>query len=280
MSEKFQRLAIDFIRKKSTGDFEKNNHAITINFHPDTVSASGLSVLGAIARDGEIKSQFETGTSNGGKSAFVGGDRWLWEQRAFGGAYDNADAKFRPKYGALNYAGHEAGASPRFGSSHFCLKPHVLSRCTFCYPDSYFEPKEFAIDECVKSLVDLADQANTDPLDIYVEAHIHGEILLERDVECLVLDPAYRSTEIEEYAKQLKVQVQWHAGFKLSIDVMKLYPEYRGQAVIDLARNIAIENQINPVILGQSVNHSNYDQQSIKKIWHYLARYGYNQQGA
>lgn len=56
--------------------------------------------------DGVYRNQFETGTSNGGLTARPGGARWRWEQRIFGGAYDDAPAGERPRYGALNHRRH------------------------------------------------------------------------------------------------------------------------------------------------------------------------------
>src|SRR5699024_11969950 len=53
----------------------------------------------------------------GGLTAHPGGDRWRWEQRIFGGAYDGAPARERPKYGALNHRRNPLGGAPRFGSS-------------------------------------------------------------------------------------------------------------------------------------------------------------------
>ena len=43
-------------------------------------------MLGSIAEEGYYRSQFETGTSNGGLTAHEGGDRWRWESRMFAGA--------------------------------------------------------------------------------------------------------------------------------------------------------------------------------------------------
>lgn len=59
-------------------------------------------------------SQFVTGTSNGGLSAYPGGDRWRWEQRMFGGAHDAVPAHQQPVYGAWNFRHKSAGAAPRF----------------------------------------------------------------------------------------------------------------------------------------------------------------------
>ena len=52
---------------------------ITINFHPDRFSNNGKTVIENLLEQGQYHSQFRTGTTNGGKSAFIGGDRFLWE---------------------------------------------------------------------------------------------------------------------------------------------------------------------------------------------------------
>jgi len=77
---------------------------VTLHFHPDRL-AGGVPILRRMAGDGVYRSQFETGTSNGGLTAYRGGDRWRWESRMFGGAYDEGPAAARPKYGALNSGG-------------------------------------------------------------------------------------------------------------------------------------------------------------------------------
>lgn len=115
---------------------------ITLQLHPDRWH-QGRPLLQALREDGCYKSQFETRTSNGGLTAHEGGDRWQWESRIFGGAYDGAAPAERPKYGALDLRARPTGAAPRFGSSYLRLQTHVLQRATFCYPDSVFEPQHF-----------------------------------------------------------------------------------------------------------------------------------------
>lgn len=111
---------------------------VTLNFHPDRLHR-GRPLLQALLADGVYRSQFETGSSNGGLTAFPGGVRWQWESRIFGGAYDACPPAERPKYGALNALGRACGAAPRFGSACLRLKPEVLGRTTFCYGGSAIE---------------------------------------------------------------------------------------------------------------------------------------------
>ena len=122
--------ALAYVRSRSTGGPVALGHRVTLNFHPDT-EASGTTTIERLARDGVYRSQFETGTSNGGMTAYPGGARWAWERRIFGAAYDSEDLSLRPKYGALNYRADAVGGSRRFGSCHLRLRPDVLARTTF-----------------------------------------------------------------------------------------------------------------------------------------------------
>jgi hypothetical protein len=86
---------------------------VTLHFHPDRLTTGGMPILEGIAGDGVYRSQFETGTSNGGLTAYPGGDRWRWESRIFGGAYDDSPPASRPKYGSLNFRRRGVGGSAR-----------------------------------------------------------------------------------------------------------------------------------------------------------------------
>ena len=96
------RRAIAHVTASATGDALDPTVPVTLHFHPDLLMGDATT-LEAIAHEGWYRSQFETGTSNGGLTAHEGGDRWAWESRMFGGAYDEADPGLRPKYGSLNY---------------------------------------------------------------------------------------------------------------------------------------------------------------------------------
>lgn len=269
-----QRSVLEYIQSLAEGVGEVSDCHITINFHPDRKTPSGVDLLHAIALDGALKSQFETGLSNGSLSAFKGGARYLWESQAFNQLYDQSPPVERPKYGSLNYNESNSGASPRFGSSFFRLKPHVTSRTTFCYPESFFGPKAFAVGNRVENLIRLAESDDQDHLDHYIEAHVHGAIGLEPDVEALVLDPSYKSTNIEQLAHNLPVSIEWHKGFELSLSLLEQHPEYRGEKIVQVARQIAKNRLITPLIIGDAVCSGLYDDQDLKKVWHYLARFG------
>ncbi|MFD4327292.1 DUF3626 domain-containing protein [Nocardioides sp. NPDC058538] len=243
--------------------------SLTLQFHPDWPHADGL-VIESLARDGRYRSQFETGTSNGGLTARRGGDRWRWESRLFGGRYDEGPAGERPVYGAWNRRRDPYGGAIRFGSAHLRLRPEVLERCTFCFPDSVLEPTDFGGPEMLPQLSAMADSSGFDDLDECVEAHVHGGVVIERDVEAVVLDPCFRGTKVESAARYLGCAVEWHPGFRVATS--GLDPDYRGQEYVDLARSLG--DVLTPDLLGDTARSGDYDPQSVKHVWHYLARFG------
>lgn len=264
--------AIAHVARLSTGPALDRRLPITLNFHPDRPHG-GRPLLQALLEEGVYRSQFETGTSNGGLSAFEGGARWRWESRLFGGAYDGAAPGQRPKYGALNFRRYPFGGSPRFGSAHLRLRPGVAARATFCYPDSVFEPAHFGVAERM-DLVARALADDKDMLDDYIEAHVHGPLRLDADVEALVLDPCYRGTPLEEMARRFPCALEWHPGFRLAVDELRRHPGYRGPQFIALGAAIAEDGWLDPAILGRAAAGGRHDPQDLKKVWHHVARFG------
>lgn len=276
--------ALQHVAALASGDALDPGLKITINFHPDQMtpepsSRSTLSLLEQMAQTGQYYSQFFTGTSNGGLTAYPGGDRYLWESRIFGGAYDMSPTHSRPVYGALDFRRQGVGAAPRFGSAHLRLRPSVLTRATFCYPDSAANPIHFGTtSRCNLIALAVADERDPtrrrDHLDDYIEAHIHGSIRFDRDVEALVLDPCYRNTAVEAAARLLPCSVEWHLGFHLNVTELRRHPEFRGPEFVALGSKIAQDGLLTPRILGDAAASGRYDSQSLKRVWHYLARYG------
>ncbi len=261
--------AVAHVATMAAGEPAEPSWRVTVHFHPDRL-VNGVPILDRMARDGRYRSQFETGVSNGGLTAHPGGDRWRWESRLFAGAYDKAAPAHRPKYGSLNFRGRKAGGSPRFGSAHLRLARHTMSRTTFSYPDCVFEPTSFGVEAHLSELVALAEADGKDRLDDYIEAQVHGEVDLARDVEALVLDPAYRGTEIEAAARNLG-PVEWHEGFQLAVEELLRHPDYRGPKFTALGAELAEEGRLDPRILGKAAGH---DEQDLKRVWHLLARFG------
>ncbi|MBD0741381.1 DUF3626 domain-containing protein [Streptomyces sp. CBMA152] len=267
-----QERALGYVGGLSSGPPVDPVLRVTLNFHPDRL-AHGKPILEALAQEGVYRSQFVTGTSNGGLTAHPGGDRWRWESRIFNGAYDNAPAHDRPVYGALNFRRKPVGAAPRFGSAHFRLTAEALVRTTFCYPDSFLAPTDFGTADRMR-LVELALADDQDALDDYIEAQVHGPVRLDRDVEALVLDPCYHGTAVEDAARRLACSVEWHPGFQLAVEELHRHPAYRGREFVELGARIAVGGRLDPRIIGDAAATGLYNPQAVKKVWHYLARFG------
>lgn len=245
---------------------------VTLNFHPDRLMADGRTVAASMAADGRYRSQFETGVTNGSRTAFLGGDRDRWEAALFGDAYRAPGTlpQERVLYGGLNLLGHPDGACPRFGSCHVRLRPSVNARCTVTVGDSHLGPADvgtLAVFEPV--LAGLVEQARetgvtlgrpgADPLavlrelagaapavepgralDDYLEVQVHGPVDLAVDAEALVLDPSFRGTPdgdlLTGLAARLGIGLEWHAGFELT--AAEVGPDFRGPAIPPLAADL------------------------------------------
>jgi hypothetical protein len=265
--------ALQHVRHRSVGGSLPQGLSVTLNFHPDTIHA-GATVIERLAQCGLYRSQFETGISNGGLTAYPGGDRWVWENRIFGGAYDAASPALRPKYGALNHHADPAGGSPRFGSCHLRVRPEVLARTTFCYPDSHLKPGHFGTADQI-ALIGMveANALALDRLDNYIEAHVHGTLHIADDVEAIVLDPCYQDTEVEKAARRLPCAVEWHDGFRLSVDRRDDCEHYRGVMAADALAGISVNGIVTPLQIG-AARAAGLDVQVAKWVWHCLARFG------
>lgn len=260
--------------------------SLAVHFHPGWPHGDGT-VLEAIARDRAYRSQWVTGTSNGGLTAVPGGQRWLWESRLFAGRYDDADPVERPVYGAWNRHDDAYGASPRFGSAYLRLRPAVVARSTFCWPDSVYEPQAMGGPDRLEELCRLADAGRLDPdllpdaasglplddpLNDYVEAHVHGGLDLGHDVEAVVVDP----TDLDEHASSLRaigslgIRVESHAGYRVAAeDIAK---DYRGEVPVRLAQQLG--GEVTPARLAAVARSGAHDPQAVKWLWHCLARFG------
>lgn len=281
---RWSRAATRAVAQASAGGPLDRSLRVTLNFHPDRITRDAT-VLEHLARDGRYRSQFETGTSNGGLTAYEGGARWRWEQRIFDHAYDDAPAGERPKYGALDHRRRGLGGAPRFGSAHLRLAEHVLDRTTFCFPDSFFGPDHFGTAERfalfgltdafdARPRTDLVEAEEGGLLDDYVEAHVHGPVRLAADVEALVLDPCFRGTATEQQAYEVGVPVEGHEGRRLPVAELERHPDFRGPGIVEVGRRVARDGLLDAAILGEAVAADTEDVQDVKKVWHHVVRFG------
>lgn len=270
--DRWAAAAIAHVRDRARGGPAPRDLEVDVHLHPDRV-LGGRTVLDALVADGVYRSQWETGTSNGGLTAVPGGDRDRWERRLFGGAYDDAPAIARPRYGALNWRGRAIGGAIRFGSSRLVLADAARHRVTYCFPDSVHEPDDLGTDDRF-ALLPLAEATTLDALDDAIEAHVHGGLEVARDVARLVLDPSFRGTDVEEAARALPVPLAWHPGLVLPVERLREVPEHRGPAIVALGERVAEHGLLDARIVGLAAATGDHDPQAIKRLWHCVARYG------
>lgn len=116
----------------------RHHSRVILHFHPDRVGIKSMTVAEALLKNGQYRSQFETGLSSGSLTAYPGGQRDEWERTLFGGAYHRQDSAVgeRPKYGALELIRYPDGPWPRFGSCYFVLRQEVVGRTSFTFSGS------------------------------------------------------------------------------------------------------------------------------------------------
>jgi hypothetical protein len=68
--------------------------------------------------------------------------------------------------------------------------------------------------------------------------------------------------------------VEWHAGFRLSVTELRRHPDYRGPQYVDLGSRLAVDGHLTPRIIGDAARSGRYDPQALKRVWHYVARFG------
>ncbi|KAJ3490200.1 hypothetical protein NLG97_g5829 [Lecanicillium saksenae] len=311
-----------------TKEIIKRHARIALHFHPDR-PAGGRLVAQALLEDGVYKTQFETGISNGLVAMQSGGPRDEWERHLFHGAYqmEGVTASQRPRYGALDLMRNPDGPAPRFGSCFFVLKPDATKRATFTFGGSQDKPKyQGTADEFDGILAALMEESFTrdfalgvdrmrprplysrlcslkdDYLNLYdngqashnldhvVEAQIHGEVLLGRDIEALVADPAFVGTaigqQLVDMASTYGFQILYHSGFALRTE--EIPADFRGPTMPSLAERIAGPGGVvDTACLGRAVQSLTENPklwedrgafrdvlQEIKLLWHVLVKYG------
>ncbi|MDB5263503.1 MAG: hypothetical protein JWQ14_2786 [Adhaeribacter sp.] len=301
---------------------------IALHFHPDRITQDKVTVSEGLLLTGKYKNQFETRISAGSLSATKSGNRDIWEEELFGGYYHSpyVPDNDRPKYGSLNLTLAPDGSSPRFGSCYFLLKPTVKERATFTYGDSYLLPREkgtidhfnpimaallhdlFTRNEALgkkeTAVLNFLNFINTNippaeafpanvafsrNLDFYIEAQVHGPILLERDVATLVADSSFKGTEVEKDFERIsatyQIPVFWHPGFLMNTADFSF--NFRGPKLPEIARRVAKNGIVNAFIIGcashkilrephlwQDLGNQEELIQLLKYLWHALIRFG------
>ena len=117
--------ALRFVRSEAPIIIHFNAEKVMASFVDDTHYRYWSSTLVCVLTRGLCRNQFETGTSGGCLSAE---HRQKWEQRLFGGSYDGAHPRARPKYGVLNFTRDPSGiydTCRQYGDCFLLLKHAV-----------------------------------------------------------------------------------------------------------------------------------------------------------
>ena len=127
-------------------------------------------------------------------------------------------------------------------------------------------------------------------LDTGVEAQIHGPVLLDRNVETLVADPAFAPTPIgqslTELADRHGFDLQWHCGFRLA--VQDVPDDFRGPAMPKIAEQVAgKDGSLDAAVIGSAAASLHHDPQQwsewggyldvlrlFRQLWHVLVHFG------
>lgn len=238
------------------------------------------------------------------------------------------DPALRPKYGALDLVRNSDGPAPRFGSCYFLLRPEVSSRSTFTYGGSQAAPKDVGtVDEFDAILAALLEECftrdtalgveNVRPkgmlefikglskstlaeanykrlpsrnLDHLIEAQIHGDILLSRDVEALVVDPSFflrgdTGPLLKTLSETYGFPLFTHHKFEMPAESCP--DDFRGLRMPSLAARVAYKGTVDVQAIGEGVRNLVADAeqwadrgtvaevlQELKLLWHVLVRYG------
>lgn len=259
--------------------------SIHVHFHPDWMVpdwiVQGQPLLALLCQQGRYQSQFESGSSNGSYSPQPQGERWQWEDQRFAGVYNRAAPAERPVYGAVDLeplghlSHHGYGAAPRFGSAYLQLHSAASARSSFCDPDSYWQPRHVGLwqqmDWQQLQCLQLAD-----PLDHYVEAQVHGGLLLARDVAAIWLDPCYTDSPIAQAVQNHGWALRFHPGYRLYAEHLAQARLYRGAEVAEVLADMLQQapGGLTPADLGKAQAGNRYPAALLKKAWHCIAHLG------
>ena len=155
--------------------------------------------------------------------------------------------------------------------------------------------------ELMKRLLALADGEGTAPtsgaeegyvsrnLDHVIEAQVHMDLHLDRDVELLVADASFTGTatgrDLEAMSQKYGFALRWRDGPCLRLE--EVPTDFRGPTMPSLAARIARDGVVDAEVIGNGVrdlsadaeawqDRGTYEEvlQEFKLLWHVLVRYG------
>ena len=267
------RRALDHVRGLSDGPRLDPTLRVTLNFHPDRL-VRGVPLLQVMAQDGVYRSQFETGTSNGGLTARPGGARWLWESRIFGGAYDDAEPSLRPKYGALDLHRRGYGAAPRFGSAHVRLAAQAARADDVLLPRQRLRARALrhrngfrAGGRCGCGGRSTCSTTMSRPrcTASSTSPGMSRQSCSTRATAAPTSRPTLAGSDL-----------RWSGTPATASTSAPCAPtrDFRGPDIVALGESLAEEGVVTPQVIGAAARSGQHDEQALKRVWHYVARFG------
>jgi len=191
-------------------------------------------ILPLLSKDTHYRNQFETGRTNGSNDLVA---RSGWEDKCFNNAYKESTPFHRPKYGVLNVVSDPRGITlcSSYGDSYLVLRKHMRSRVTGASCDTsnshvkvgtldlYGHVLEAFSDNEIKVVLEAATKkstaADSSKLATYKELQVHGEVLLERDIESIVVNTRHKSDKIlvelvESFCAKYSIKYFWLDQYK------------------------------------------------------------------
>ena len=87
-------------------------------------------------------------------------------------------------------------------------------------------------------------------------------------------NPCYQGTAVEADARLLGRPVEWHGGFRVTTSDLRRHADYRAPEFAELGVSLARGGCLDPAMIGDASRAGRHDEQSLKRVWHYVARFG------
>jgi hypothetical protein len=213
-----KRLGFDQKSVDKTLEYIRERVPLVIHFHPRR--------LAALKDDTHYRNFEQVYGTFSNRTAQV-------ESELFDKMYDNALAKNRVKYGALNLVNDPRGSkhARTYGAAYLLLKPHVRQRVTVLPCDSFcfdfkcnvvgtldhcahvFENLHISDEELTLAIHMATGHAVDDSVEkTYREIQIHGEIEFSKDIQSIVIPKRFKSAhqlDAEKFANKNNIALMW-----------------------------------------------------------------------
>lgn len=214
------------VRKKLLEAWDKAE--VTINFPAHDADPNG-SRAASLGKSGRLSNLFETGH---GRGVTDKDKRDQMEKGVFGNQVGEAEAKDRPKYGAINWGGAGSGAAPEYGKAAIVLNKDYLKQRMTIAPGDTGHMKDSEMATAADPLNGIARNADAlqaagltkekgqvkDTHTEYNEVHVHGDLPLNKDTVKEIRLPKEPQTtagkqgnaDMEAFAKKSGIPVTYY----------------------------------------------------------------------